>query len=226
MKIHHLKRCPLSKSNIFDQKFMKLNHIVKYHDVFFKFDNCPYRTMLLAVMALCLLKFTVLNDVHSWRWIVLIRILWNLVILFSAMMSSSSSITVHIVPCFWQLWPFVYLEFTVLNDVHSWRWIVLIRILWNLVTLFSTMISSSSSIMVHIAPCFWQLWPFVYLKFTVLNDVHSRRWIVLIRILWNLVTLLSTRMSSSLIIVYMAPCFKELLPLVYEKLSVETISAL
>ena len=28
--------------------------------------------------------------------------------------------------------------------------------------------------------------------------------------------------SSSLIIVYMAPCFKELLPLVYEKLLVET----
>ena len=32
--------------------------------------------------------------------------------------------------------------------------------------------------------------------------------------------------SSSLIMVYMAPCFKELLPLVYEKLSVETMSAL
>ena len=32
--------------------------------------------------------------------------------------------------------------------------------------------------------------------------------------------------SSSLIMVYMAPCFKELLPLVYEKLLVETTSAL
>ena len=39
MKIHHLKRCPLSKSNTFDQNFMKLDHIAKYHDVFFKFDN-------------------------------------------------------------------------------------------------------------------------------------------------------------------------------------------
>ena len=34
MKIHRLKRCPLSKSNSFDQKFIKLCHIVKYHDVF------------------------------------------------------------------------------------------------------------------------------------------------------------------------------------------------
>ena len=65
MKIHHLKQCPLSKSNIFDQNFMKLDHIVKYHDVFFKFDNGPYRTMLSAVMTLCLLKFAVLNDVCS-----------------------------------------------------------------------------------------------------------------------------------------------------------------
>ena len=34
MKIHHFKRCPLSKSNIFYQNFMKLGHIVKYRDVF------------------------------------------------------------------------------------------------------------------------------------------------------------------------------------------------
>ena len=32
---------------------MKLGHIVKYHIVFFKFDNGPYRTMLSVVMALC-----------------------------------------------------------------------------------------------------------------------------------------------------------------------------
>ena len=43
MKIHHFKRCQLSKSNIFYQNFMKLGHIVKYHDVF-KFNNSPYRT--------------------------------------------------------------------------------------------------------------------------------------------------------------------------------------
>ena len=41
MKIHHLKQRPLSKSNIFYQNFMKLGHIVKYHDVF-TFDNGPY----------------------------------------------------------------------------------------------------------------------------------------------------------------------------------------
>ena len=54
MKIHHLKRRPLSKSNIFYQNFMKLGHIVKYCDVSLKFDNGPYRAMLSAVMALCL----------------------------------------------------------------------------------------------------------------------------------------------------------------------------
>ena len=65
--VHLSKRRLLSNSNTFDQNFMKLGHIVKYHDVFFKFDNGPYRTMLSAVMALCLLKFTVLNDVRSLR---------------------------------------------------------------------------------------------------------------------------------------------------------------
>ena len=48
------QRRPLSKSNTFDQNFMKLGHIVKYHDVLFKFDNGSYCAMLSAVMALCL----------------------------------------------------------------------------------------------------------------------------------------------------------------------------
>ena len=48
------KRRPLSNSNTFNQNFMKLGHIVKYHDVFFKFNNGPYRTMLQVVMTLCL----------------------------------------------------------------------------------------------------------------------------------------------------------------------------
>ena len=48
----------------FYQNFIKLDHIVKYHNVFFKFDKGPYRTMLSVVMALCLCKFTILNDVR------------------------------------------------------------------------------------------------------------------------------------------------------------------
>ena len=36
MKNHRFKQCPLSKSTIFYQNFMKLDLIVKYHDVFFK----------------------------------------------------------------------------------------------------------------------------------------------------------------------------------------------
>ena len=94
------RRRPLSKSNIFDQNFMKLGHIVKYHNVFFKFDNGPYRTRLLEVLALCLLKFTVWNDVRSLTQIFIIRILWNLVTLFSITMSSSSWIMVNIAPGF------------------------------------------------------------------------------------------------------------------------------
>ena len=46
MKIHRFKQCPLSNSNIFYQNFMKLGHIVKYHDIFFKFYNGLYGTML------------------------------------------------------------------------------------------------------------------------------------------------------------------------------------
>ena len=49
-----VQQSPLSNSNTFDQNFMKLGHIVKYHNVFFKFDNGPHRTMLSTVMALCL----------------------------------------------------------------------------------------------------------------------------------------------------------------------------
>ena len=94
------KQHPLSKSNTYDQNFMKLGHIVKYHNVFFKFDNGPYRTMLSVVMALCLWKFTIWNDVRTLSWKFLIRILWNLVTLFGTMMSSSSSIMVYIAPHF------------------------------------------------------------------------------------------------------------------------------
>ena len=46
IRMHHLNRCPLSTSSSFDQNLMKLGHIVKYNDVFFKFDNGPYHTIL------------------------------------------------------------------------------------------------------------------------------------------------------------------------------------
>ena len=48
------QRRPLSKLNTFDQNFMQLSHIVKYHNIVFKLDNGPYRTRLSVVMALCL----------------------------------------------------------------------------------------------------------------------------------------------------------------------------
>ena len=73
--VHTSERRPLSKLHTFDQNFMKHGHIVKYHNVFFKFDNGLYRTRLSEVMALCLLKFTVLNDVRSLSLIFFLRIL-------------------------------------------------------------------------------------------------------------------------------------------------------
>ena len=54
MYVRLSKRRPLSNSNTFHQNFMKLCHIVKYYDVFFKFENGLYRTMLSVAMALCL----------------------------------------------------------------------------------------------------------------------------------------------------------------------------
>ena len=48
------RRRPLSKLNTNNQNSMKLGHIVKYYNVFFKFDNGPYHTRLSVVMALCL----------------------------------------------------------------------------------------------------------------------------------------------------------------------------
>ena len=139
---------------------MKLGHIVKYHDVFFKFDNGPYRTMLSVVMALCLWNFNVLNDVRSLSRILLIRILWNLVTLFSTLMSSSSLIMVYMAPCFKELLSLVLWKIVCWNDVCSLRWIVLTIILWNLVTLLSTIMSSSFR-MAHIAFCLQELVPFV-----------------------------------------------------------------
>ena len=59
MKIHSFKRCPLTKLNSSGQNFMKLCHIVQYHDIFFKFDNGLYGTMLLGVIALSYEKSSV-----------------------------------------------------------------------------------------------------------------------------------------------------------------------
>ena len=77
----------------------------------------------------------------------------NLVTLFSTMMSSSTSITVHITPCFQYFWPFVY-ENSPFVTMSLSKLYTFDQNLWNLVTLLSTMMSSSSLIMVYIAPSF------------------------------------------------------------------------
>ena len=53
------------RSLSFYQNFMKLGHIVKYYNDFFKFDNGLYCTTLLGVMALCSFKFIILDGVQS-----------------------------------------------------------------------------------------------------------------------------------------------------------------
>ena len=54
------QRCPLSKSNSSDQNFMKLDHIVKYHNVF-KIDNVPNCTLHSG-----LLPFV--HEIHHFWW--------------------------------------------------------------------------------------------------------------------------------------------------------------
>ena len=75
------------------------------------------------------------------------------------------------------------------NNVRYLSWIVLVRNFWNFVNLLSTIMSSSSSIMVHIAPCLQELLPFAYENSTyccIWNNDTLLRWIVLVRILcWS-----------------------------------------
>ena len=60
-----IQRCPLSKSNTFDQNFMKLGHIVKYQDVF-KFDNAGL-TLPFAIVAICYKNDRVATDFFHWQ---------------------------------------------------------------------------------------------------------------------------------------------------------------
>ena len=53
MSVCRTQRRPLSKSNTFEQNFIKLGHIVAYHNVLYKFDKGPYRIMPSGVIALC-----------------------------------------------------------------------------------------------------------------------------------------------------------------------------
>ena len=76
-------------------------------------------------------------------------------------MSSSNLIMVHISACFQELWPFVYekssLKQCPLSKLNSFD-----QNFMKLDTLFSAIMSPSISIMVHIAPCFLELLPFVH----------------------------------------------------------------
>ena len=61
MKNHRLGRRLLSNMNSFDYNFMKLGHIIKYHNVF-KFQNGLYRIMPSGVIALCLWQFPIYTN--------------------------------------------------------------------------------------------------------------------------------------------------------------------
>ena len=77
MLIHSLKWFLLSKVNSFGQNFMKFGHIAQYYNVFFKFDNGPYRTLLSGVIVLWSWKFTIFAGVWSLSPVILITTLWN-----------------------------------------------------------------------------------------------------------------------------------------------------
>ena len=167
----------------------------------------------LSVTLTAICMYVTHNDVRSLSQIVLSRILWNLVTLFSTIMSSSSSMMVHIASCLQELWPFVYknwpVKLSALYVEYFWsefyetlshclvpncllyvRWwfishhafrrygLLFINIhclkqcllsklnsldknFMKLGHMVSTIMSSSSFIMVHIAPCFLELLPFV-----------------------------------------------------------------
>ena len=87
---------------------MKLGHIVKYYNDFFKFDNGLYYTMPSGVITLCSCKFTIFDGVRSLSQAVLIKILRNFVTLLSTILSSSSLIMVNIATCLQEFLPFVH----------------------------------------------------------------------------------------------------------------------
>ena len=68
MKGHHFKRYLLSKLNSFYKNFIKLGHIVEYHDVFFKFNNGQYRQWkFLSQISRLLLEPFFSNFVYTFR---------------------------------------------------------------------------------------------------------------------------------------------------------------
>ena len=87
MKIHHLKQHQLSKSNTSDQNFIKLGHIIMYHNVF-KFQNGPYHIMPSGVIALLLMTIPYLYKFGNSGGI---RVPWTHFYFFSKSMFSKNS---------------------------------------------------------------------------------------------------------------------------------------
>ena len=94
-----------------------------------------------------------------------------------------------------------------------------------MVTMLSTMMSSSS-IMVNIPPCLPELWPFVYENSPF--ETMSAKSNSFDQNFMKHYTLLSTTMPSSKFdnCPYIALCFQELWPFVYENSPSETMTAL
>ena len=85
-----------SKSNSFDQNFMKLSHIVYYHIIFLMFYKRSYSTMPSGVNDFCPRINASLDVVGSFSLIILITTLRNFVTMFNIKMFSSSLIMVYI----------------------------------------------------------------------------------------------------------------------------------
>ena len=121
-------------------------------------------------------------------------------------------------PCFLELLPFVHENSPFLMGSGLLSPVILITTLQNKFTVFNTIKSSSSLIMmVYMALYHHKLLPFAVEKNHKFYDVLSLNPVILIRTASNLFTMLSTKMSfRSFNIVYIAKFLQELLPFVHE----------
>ena len=107
-------------------------------------------------------------------------------------------------------------KFTIFYGVLSISPVILITISRNLVTMFNTKKSFSNLIMVYIPMCHYELLPFVGEKRQFLWCGWSLNWVIFIRTLSTLFTMLSTIMSfPTCNIVHIAIFLQELLSFVH-----------
>ena len=138
------KRRPLSKSNTFDPNFIKLGHNVKYHNVLWSISHHAFSIYGPLFMNIHHLKQCLLSKSNTFD---------------QNFRKLGHNVKYHNV--LWSIWHHAFSIYGPLfMNIHHLKQCLLSKSntfdqnFRNLVTLFSTMMSSSNSIMVHITPCF------------------------------------------------------------------------